>query len=187
MRGWVVNATVAMRYGRIDPDCHLAELAGGLDLSGPGVGLLTGVDVAERVLARDDGVTALATVGLGSPAWAAAPDGDHRGLPRVGTVNIIVDVPAALSDAALVNAATTVAEAKAQALWDLAIEATGTASDAVCVVCGEAGPVEAFGGPRSLWGARIARAVYAAVIDGGTAWLASGRAWSDRVAGRGGV
>ena len=45
-RHWVVNATVPMSYDRDDPDIHLAEIAAGLGLpDGPGVGLLTGVDV----------------------------------------------------------------------------------------------------------------------------------------------
>jgi hypothetical protein len=40
----------------------------------------------------------------------------------------------------------------------------------------------AHGGPRSLWGARLARAVHRAVLDGGKQWLAGGVAWSDRQA-----
>ncbi|MCW2900719.1 MAG: hypothetical protein JWO67_2984, partial [Streptosporangiaceae bacterium] len=43
---------------------------------------------------------------------------------------------------------------------------SGTASDAVCVAARAEGPEEPFGGPRSRWGARIARAVHAAVRHG---------------------
>ncbi|MFD0819795.1 adenosylcobinamide amidohydrolase, partial [Micromonospora zhanjiangensis] len=75
VRHWVLNATVPMSYRRDDPDAHLAELAGDLGLSGPGVGHLTGVDVAELVVRSDDGVRVWATVGLGAPVWAAAPAG----------------------------------------------------------------------------------------------------------------
>src|ERR671934_220820 len=53
----------------------VAVRAAGLGLGGAGVGLLTGVDVADFVVAEDSGVHAVATVGLGAPAWAAAPDG----------------------------------------------------------------------------------------------------------------
>lgn len=180
IRHWIVNATVSMDYARFDPDAHLQELAGGIGLSGPGVGLLTGVDVSERTVATDGDVTAVATVGIGSPAWAAAPDGHLRREPRVGTINIVVHVPVLLSDAALVNAVVTATEAKAQALWSLKIDATGTASDAVCIVCPAGGHAESFGGPRSTWGARIARAVYSATHSGGVAWRNGGRAWSDR-------
>jgi adenosylcobinamide amidohydrolase len=167
-----------MSYFRDDPDVHLAEIAADLGLDGPGVGLMTGVDVSERVVASDGGAVAVATVGLGAPAWAAAPDG-HLRRERPGTINIVVRVPARLSDAALVNAVATIAEAKAQALWELGVEATGTATDATCVLCPADGRVEAYGGPRSTWGARIARAVHAAVRDGGLAWSQGGRSWSD--------
>jgi adenosylcobinamide hydrolase len=179
-RQWVVNASVPIFYDRPDPGAHLAEIAGGLGLAGPGVGLLTGVDVAGFHAASDGGVRAVATVGLGTPAWAAAPDG-HLVRWRPGTVNIVVSVPAPLAPAALVNAVATVAEAKAQALWDLGLPGTGTASDATCVLCPAHGPAEPYGGPRSRWGARLARAVHAAVLAGGRAWLAGGGAWSDRI------
>lgn len=155
IRHWVVNATVPMSYDRDDPDVHLAELADQLGLDGPGVGLLTGVDVAEVVTATDAGVTVWATVGLSPPAWAAAP----------GTINVVVDVPVRLCDAAMVNAVATVAEAKAQALWDIGFPGTGTPTDATCVLCSTEGPAEPYGGPRSTWGARIARAVHQSVMD----------------------
>jgi adenosylcobinamide hydrolase len=168
-----------MDYGRADPDVHLAQIAADLGLRGDGVGLMTGVDVRGHRRIHDDGVDAVVTVGLGAPAWAAAPDGDLR-REAVGTINALVRVPVRLSDAALVNAAATATEAKAQALWDIGVDATGTASDAIAVLCSPDGPAEPFGGPRSTWGARIARAVHAAVREGGRDWLAGGRSWSDR-------
>ncbi|MBG6139362.1 adenosylcobinamide amidohydrolase [Longispora fulva] len=176
VRDWVLNATVPMSYSRPDPSEHVGELAAGLGLTGPGVGLLTGVDVREVVSAADAGVTAHATVGLGSPAWAAAPDGHLRRM-RPGTINLVCFLPVRLSDAALVNAVATAAEAKAQAMWELGIEATGTASNASCLLCPVTGESEPYGGPRSVWGARLARAVHAAVLEGGKAWLARPRAW----------
>ncbi|WP_250033154.1 adenosylcobinamide amidohydrolase [Paractinoplanes maris] len=159
--GWVVNATVPMSYDRDDPADHLAAIAGGLGLRGPGVGLLTGVDVAEVVSTADDGVRLWATVGLGVPIRAAAPPVELG--PRVGTVNVVAWVPARLSAGALVNAVATVTEAKAQAIRDLGWDATGTPTDAVCVLCPAEGPVAAYAGPRSTWGARLARAAYAAI------------------------
>ncbi|MEH0822989.1 MULTISPECIES: adenosylcobinamide amidohydrolase [unclassified Micromonospora] len=179
VRNWVVNATVPMSYHRDDPAAHLAGLADGLGLAGPGVGLLTGVDVAEVVARADTGVRAWATVGLGTPVWAAAP-APAAPAQRVGTVNIVVYVPAALSDAALVNAVATATEAKAQAIWELGLPATGTPTDAVTVLCPADGPPEPYGGPRSTWGAPLARAVHAAVRDGGSVPCVP---WSDRLAG----
>ncbi|MFB9238523.1 adenosylcobinamide amidohydrolase [Plantactinospora siamensis] len=210
VRGWVLNATVPMSYDRNDPDRHLMELAAGLDLSGPGVGHLTGVDVAEVVPAEAAGVRVWATVGLGAPIWAAdeavpagpveaaRPVGSSGSVgavgsvgssgpagsgPRVGTVNIVAMVPARLSAAALVNAVATATEAKAQALWELGLPATGTATDAVTVLCAPTGPVEAYGGPRSRYGAPLARAVRRAVLDGGRAAAVP---WSDRFVPRSG-
>ncbi|MEV0001358.1 adenosylcobinamide amidohydrolase [Micromonospora sp. NPDC050980] len=179
VRRWVVNATVPMSYDRDDPAAHLAELARGLDLVGPGVGLLTGVDVTEVVRRADSGVRAWATVGLGTPVWAAAP-ASASPAQRVGTVNIVVHVPARLGDAALVNAVATATEAKAQAIWELGLPATGTATDAVTVLCPADGEPAPYGGPRSVWGAPLARAVRAAVRTGGAGTVVP---WSDRRAG----
>ncbi|SCG78250.1 Adenosylcobinamide amidohydrolase [Micromonospora echinaurantiaca] len=178
-RRWVVNATVPMSYDRDDPADHLAGLADQLGLDGPGVGLLTGVDVAEVVARTDTGVRAWATVGLGTPVWAAAPAPAAPG-QRVGTVNIVLYVPARLGDAALVNAVATATEAKAQAIGELGMPGTGTPTDAVTVLCPADGPIAEYGGPRSVWGAPLARAVHAAVLAGGAGTVVP---WSDRLAG----
>jgi adenosylcobinamide amidohydrolase len=166
----VLNAQVAASYSRMDPAAHVAELAGGLGLGGEGVGLLTAASVADMVQCEDDGVHAAATAGLRVPAWAAAPPGtaDRELAPawRPGTINIIVSVPVPLSDAAYVNAVMTATEAKTQAVLEAGFHATGTASDAICVAAPAAGRPQDFAGPRSLWGARIARAVHAAVHAG---------------------
>ncbi|WP_306345193.1 adenosylcobinamide amidohydrolase [Rhizomonospora bruguierae] len=201
LRYWVLNATVPMSYRRDDPAVHLAELADGLGLRGPGAGLLTGVDVTEVVTMADEGVTAWATVGLGLPTWAAEPatrlprpgrsldvgervaggaaEGEAAansaasiGTHRIGTINVVLDIPARLADAALVNLVATVAEAKAQALRDLDLPATGTPTDAVVILCDPDGPRAEYGGPRSVWGARVARAVHQAIVagDGTVPW-----------------
>ncbi|MEG3633274.1 adenosylcobinamide amidohydrolase [Micromonospora palythoicola] len=179
VRRWVLNATVPMSYDRNDPADHLAELAREFGLDGPGVGLLTGVDVAEVARRTDTGVQVWATVGLGTPVPAAAPTVAAPAQP-VGTVNIVAYVPARLGDAALVNVVATATEAKAQAIAELGLPGTGTPTDAVTVLCPPDGPVNAYGGPRSTWGAPLARAVHAAV-------LATGREtavpWSDRLRG----
>ncbi len=172
LRHWVINATVDDGYARQDPDTHLRELAHESGLSDVGAGMLTAVDVGTAVTATEGGVGVVATVGLGHPTWAAAPAGDEPG-SRVGTINVVAWIPAALTDAALVNAVVTVTEAKAQALWECGIEATGTASDALFVASAPFGPdtvPEPYGGPRSAWGARLARAVRAAVAEGAREW-----------------
>jgi adenosylcobinamide amidohydrolase len=175
-REWVLNAQVPGLYRRTDPARHLAEIARGIGLDGPGVGLLTAASVAGLVTAMDEGVHAAATVGLRVPTWAAARAGtsDPELAPigewRPGTINIVVAVPVPLTDAAFVNAVITATEAKSQAVIEAGFAGTGTASDAVCVAAPTSGPASAagedFAGPRSPWGARIARTVHEAVAGG---------------------
>lgn len=128
-RQWVVNAEVRPGYGRMDPDRHLAALAAAQGLDGTGVGLMTAASVDDYTWAEDGGVTAVVTTGLGVPTWAAAPGLAAPYAP--GTINILAVVPAAVSDAGLVNLATTATEAKVQALLDTGHDCSGTASDAI--------------------------------------------------------
>ncbi|MFD7747501.1 adenosylcobinamide amidohydrolase [Streptomyces sp. NPDC059698] len=173
-RAWVLNAQVPGGYPRLDPDRHLAEIAAAEGLAGIGAGLMTAAEVAAYTTAHDGGVTATVTTGLGVRGWAAVPETTPRPACaptapfRPGTVNIVLTLPVPLSDAALVNAVATATEAKVQALLDAGLDCSGTPTDAVCVIAPEPGPDsgEAFAGPRSTWGARIARAVHTAVLTG---------------------
>jgi adenosylcobinamide amidohydrolase len=167
-RRWVINAQVPNDYERADPARHLIELAEAAGCAGPGVGFLTAARIDRFTTATDECVEAYATVGLQRPIWSAAPGAHERPCP--GTINIVVFTPVALSDAALVNAATTATEAKVQALVEHDVAGTATASDAVCVVAPAEGAPEEFGGPRSRVGASLARAVHRAVFDGVTRW-----------------
>jgi adenosylcobinamide hydrolase len=165
VRRWVLNAQVPPGYARRDPDHHLGKLGVSMGLPGRGVGLLTAADVRAFTTGHDSGVEVRATVGLGHPILAAAPD-EIGPVPLVGTINVMASLPERLSDAALVNAVATATEAKAQALLDAGIAGTGTATDALCILCPDEGRPHDFGGPRSIWGARLARAVHAAVLAG---------------------
>lgn len=172
-RRWILNAQVRPGYDRLDPAQHLTELAATTGLPpGSGVGLLTAADVDDWRSAVDGGVRVDATVGVRVPTWAAGPEGTpDRELDRPGTINIVAVVPASLTDGALVNLVATATEAKTQALFEAGVPGTGTATDAVCIVAGLSArfavdTVEPFGGPRSTWGSRLARAVHAAVLAG---------------------
>jgi adenosylcobinamide hydrolase len=165
LRSWIINAEVPLDYDRVDLEAHCAELAGELGCTDTGVGMLTATDARRFTVADDDETRVVATVGLSKPTWAASPDGGHgRWLP--GTINVVAWLPVRLSPAALVNAVITVTEAKTQALLDREVPGTGTASDAVCIVCLPTGDEARFAGPRSAWGARLARATHAAVTGG---------------------
>jgi adenosylcobinamide amidohydrolase len=172
-RQWVVNAQVRKDYARRDLAAHAAELAAVAQLDGPGVVMLTAADVRRVECATDGGVRVDATVGLTWPTWAAAADEaveDVLPAAAPGTINVVVQLPVRLTDAALLNALCTATEAKTQALFEAGVPGTGTASDAVTVVCPSDGVVEEFAGPRSVWGARLARAVHAATLAGARRW-----------------
>ncbi|MGW8360364.1 adenosylcobinamide amidohydrolase [Streptomyces wedmorensis] len=182
-RAWVLNAQVPPGYGRLDPVAHLRELASGAGLVGRGVGLMTAASVADRRHAVDGGAQAVVTAGIGVRGWAAAPGaGDVAAPRRPGTINIIVSLPVPLTDAALVNAVATATEAKTQALVELGADASGTPTDAVCVAAPTptGAEAEAFAGPRSLWGARLARAVHRATRSACADLLAAERAGRPR-------
>jgi adenosylcobinamide hydrolase len=174
-RHWVINAQVRHDYGRHDLDRHADELAREAGLTGAGITMFTAAEISRGRRAVDAGVCAWATVGLTDATWAAAPDPpdgpSELGASRPsapGTINLVVSLPVALTDAALLNALCTATEAKCQALAERGVPGTGTPSDAVTVVCAATGAPEPFGGPRSVWGARLARAVHAAVRAGVT-------------------
>ena len=187
-RAWWLDAQVDKEYFHPDPVAHAREIAAGLGLApDDGVAMLTAADVSRWTSADDEGVTVAATVGLGLPVLAAVPPevAAREATEAAGTVNVLVVVPAPLSDAALVNAVVTATEAKAQALAEAGLGATGTSSDAVCVACPQphGGEPEPYGGPRSLWGARIARAVHRAVAEGTADWFSGVSAPGDRLPG----
>jgi adenosylcobinamide amidohydrolase len=174
-RGWILNAQVQAGYGRLDPAGHLTELATAIDLHGAGVGLLTAADVDAWQSASDEGARVDATVGVRVPTWAAsaAEVPDRTFTP--GTINIVAFVPEPMADGALINLVATVTEAKTQALLDAGVPGTGTATDAVCIVAPmverdrlDHAVLEPFGGPRSRWGSRLARATHPAVAAGPT-------------------
>jgi adenosylcobinamide hydrolase len=164
-RSWIANAEVPKGYDRVDLADHAAELKAELGLSGDGVVLLTAASVDKHTVADDEGVAATATVGLTIPTWAAAPDGD-AGEWQPGTINVVAWVPARMSLSAMVGLVATATEAKTQVLVEAKVPGSGTASDAVAIGCPAEGPVETFGGVRSTWGARLARAVHEAVRSG---------------------
>ena len=169
-RSWLTNATVSLDFCETDPSAHAARIAAACGLvTATGAALLTGVDVRSFCAAVDDGAEVVATVGLGDITMAAAPAGESRRWAP-GTVNVVAWVPEPVADAALVNLVATITEAKAQAFADAGVPATGTPTDAV-VVCCPTGAVaddddHRYGGPRSTWGSRVARAAHTAIGAG---------------------
>lgn len=162
---WLINIGVPLDYARTDLDDHAAEAALDLGLSGTGVALFTAADVSRFQRCACDGAVVHTTVGITMPTWAAAPDDGHTAWSP-GTINIVIQLPVGLEAGAAVNAVMTATEAKTQALQELGVPGTGTASDAVVIAWPAHSPPERFAGPRSRWGSRIARATHAAVRSG---------------------
>lgn len=169
-RHWVLNVEVPDNYCRRDLREHIGELQAALGLEGEGVGMLTAAKVRRRQCSSDQGVDVEVTVGLSHPTWAASDEvvNDIDVVP--GTINVVAFLPVRLEDGALLNAIATATEAKSQALWEASIVATGTASDAITILCPLEGEAQRFAGPRSPWGARLARAVRQAVFVGAKEW-----------------
>lgn len=162
---WLLNIQVARDYARTDLAAHAAEVASAAGLAGAGPVFFTAADVARYGRGSSDGAFVDATVGIRKPTWAADPSGGHADY-EPGTINIVVQTPWALSEAAAVNVVATVTEAKTQVLFEAGVPGTGTASDAVAVVWPLGAPAQLFGGPRSVAGASCAIAAHAAVAAG---------------------
>jgi adenosylcobinamide hydrolase len=164
-RSWVLNAQVPRDYTRTDLSAHVREIATANGCAGDGVGMLTAATVDGVNAASEGGLEAWATVGLRLVTWAA--DTDDRAFEWTpGTINVVARLPVRCTEPALVNAVMTATEAKAQALFERQVPGTGTASDAVCIVCPASGEAELFAGPRSELGGALARVVHAAVAGG---------------------
>jgi adenosylcobinamide hydrolase len=161
---WLLNIGVPHDYSRTDLDQHAATIATGRDLCGPGVAMFTAVDVTRAEHGVFEEASVCATVGVTRPTWAADPGAGHGAWP--GTINLTAQLPVALEPAAMVQALLAMTEAKTQALLEAQVPGTGTASDAITLVCPVRARTERFGGVRSTWGHRLAMATHAAVHRG---------------------
>lgn len=136
----LIHLHVPLSYRCDRPERDLRAAARALDLAGPVVGLMTAVDLARTQLlagvAEGRAVRTLVTVGLrnasrpGEPPVPAGP----------GTINAIILVDGRLREAAAVELAALLAEAKAATLVESGLRtpsglrASGTSTDAVAVL-----------------------------------------------------
>ena len=162
---WICNVGVTSTFCDPGIDHHAHQVADALDLDGGGATFFTAADVRLAQHATVGGVAVDATVGVTRATWAA--DTEEAWVPwSPGTINMVVQVPVPLEPSAAVNAVITATEAKVQAFIEAGVPGTDTATDAVAI-CWPPGPDSApYGGPRSPWGARLARAAHAAVAAG---------------------
>lgn len=128
--------------------------------------------VRREVLAGDVRAEAIVTVGLSNAERVGARRPQNA---RFGTINIAVVVSAGLTMSARMEAMSIAASARTAAVLDaeIAIEggfATGTGTDCIVVASAE-GWVE-FAGMHTDVGEAVGGAVYGAVSEGVSSWLA---------------
>jgi adenosylcobinamide hydrolase len=122
---------------------------------------------------EDITLTAIATAGVHFAATAGDEIASKQSafpLTKWGTINIIVLVDGDLTDSCMVNAVSTVAEAKTVALRELDVRsrfsgeiATGTVTDSVVVACTKRGRKIAYAGTATPIGELIGKSVREAV------------------------
>jgi adenosylcobinamide amidohydrolase len=145
------------------------------------VGLLTSRALAARVVARRSagGVCArcVATVGLGNALRAGDPPGPAA---RIGTINVLCQLSAPLSEEALVEALSIATEARTLAVLEAGVPsrrtglaATGTGTDCLVIAApeGAVGRIP-YAGKHTAVGHVVGAAVHAAVARGAAAWVA---------------
>jgi adenosylcobinamide amidohydrolase len=150
------------------------------------VGLLTSrrVSTYRDVTRESAGISArcLATVGLGNALRAGDPPGVSG---RIGTINLLLYLDAALTDVALLEASAIVTEAKAAAVLEAGISsrrsglpATGTGTDCTVVACAlprARSRAASYAGKHTAIGSLVGDATWHAVRDGISAWLSEHR------------
>lgn len=168
----VLHLQVPLTYRGARPERDLRAVARALDLEGPLVGLMTAVDLTRTQIfasiAAGFAVWALVTVGLGN----ASRPGELPVDPGPGTINAIVLCDGRLRDAAAVELALVLAEAKAAALVESGLltsvgsRASGTSTDAVAILWrGTNGPAVRHAGAATELGAFAGSAMNAAVAS----------------------
>lgn len=175
-----LGVSAAYRCGNHVADLQRAALA--LGIAEPFVGLMTAACLADaRACAERDGevvAAAVVTLGISHPTAAGRSECavSQRGKARPGTINIIVLVDGRLAPGAHINLLLTATEAKSLVLAEQGVRtpegwlASGTGTDALVVACTERGAWLEYGGPISLVGALVGRAVRAATEAALSAW-----------------
>ncbi|SMG19884.1 adenosylcobinamide amidohydrolase [Paracoccus sp. J56] len=138
-----------------------------------GVGMMTSRAISHYRCASSGPVSCLATVGLGNAERVG-----HRGMiPRRGhgTINIALLIEEGLTEPAMIEALSIIAEARTTAILMAGIElstgrATGTGTDCIALACDAGATCHA--GLHTPLGEAIGAAVYDAVLAGALDWIA---------------
>ncbi|MEM9954834.1 MAG: adenosylcobinamide amidohydrolase [Chloroflexota bacterium] len=162
----IVNRHVHKNYDCSDPIADLRNFARERNITGDFVGMLTAVWMCKtrHITQRSNGLTVsvMITAGVGN---AIAAGITQPQTVQAGTINIIALVDGNLSSGAMVNAVTTITEAKTAVLHvrDIRtfddLSATGTSTDAVVIAQTGRGDTLPYGGPVTEVGYLLARGV----------------------------
>lgn len=122
--------------------------------------------------AEDVEATCLTTVGLSNAERVGAR---KMRAPHAGTINTLVHVSVALTDGAMVEALSIVAQARTAAIIDSqdvepGAAVTGTGTDCIVIASPLAGPRRAYAGLHTAIGEAIGGAVYDATLRGAKQW-----------------
>jgi adenosylcobinamide amidohydrolase len=137
---------------------------------------MTGRNILRRQLCarrvEDVQATCLATVGLSNGERVGSR---QARVERVGTINTLVHISQRLTDGALVEAISIVAEARTVALLDArksgaVPQVTGTGTDCIVVACPSQGDTASYSGLHTAVGEAIGGAVYEATWEGVEEW-----------------
>jgi adenosylcobinamide hydrolase len=162
----IINMHVADDYDGSRPEDDLVAFAARRGVGEPFVGLMTAAETehARVAVAAGDGMTVAAVVSVGLANTTCA--GVTPPMPaRLGTINTILLIDAALTPAAMVNVVVTATEAKTMMLgeWDVRTHdgrlAGGTSTDSVVVACTGRGEALRYAGPATTVGWLVARAL----------------------------
>ena len=121
--------------------------------------------------------TCLATVGLTNAVRVGTTSRHAR---RSGTINMLVHVSCALSEAALIETISVATEARTAAILDLGFApdgtpVSGTGTDCIVVAAPAVGEPRHYAGLHTEVGEAVGRAVYDAIDRGGRFWLGQRR------------
>lgn len=162
----IVNRHVHKHYDCSDPIADLRDFARERDITDDFIGMLTAVwmhktrHITQHMNGLTVSVIITASVGNAITAGISQPQ-----TVQAGTINIIALVDGNLSSGAMVNAVTTITEAKTSVLQarDIrtpnGLSATGTSTDAVVIAHTGKGDSLPYGGPVTEVGYLLARCV----------------------------
>ena len=167
LRQWVLNVQVPHAYDGTEPGSHLAALAAEAGVLGLGVGMMTAVDVRVASTAHHDGIVVDATVGVSGARCGPPPrpfgsgrclrswHHQHRGGP-----------PGAIERRGPRQCDRHRHRSQGPGLVGCRDRRHGNRHRRAVRALPAPWDVHAYGGPRSLWGGRLARVVYRAVRAG---------------------